>query len=145
MKEIKTEIIINSSKTEVWKVLTDFEGYPEWNPFIVTISGNPKKGGLLRANLKIDGNKPMTIKPTILASEEDKRFEWLGKAPLGIFNGQHYFLIEEISEKQVKFIQGEYFTGWLVKPILKKIGENTQKGFIKMNRALKKKVESLEK
>ena len=38
MKEIKTEIIINSKPEKVWNILTNFEKYPEWNPFIKSIS-----------------------------------------------------------------------------------------------------------
>ena len=44
MKEIKTEIIIDSKPEKVWEVLTDFENYPTWNPFIQNISGEQKVG-----------------------------------------------------------------------------------------------------
>ena len=44
MKEIRTEIIINSKPEKVWDILTDFERHPEWNPFIKSISGNKKVG-----------------------------------------------------------------------------------------------------
>ena len=33
-KEIKTEILIKASPQIVWSILTDFENYPHWNPFI---------------------------------------------------------------------------------------------------------------
>ncbi len=33
MKEIHTEIEINAPAGKVWRVLTDFPSYPEWNPF----------------------------------------------------------------------------------------------------------------
>jgi len=44
MKEIKTEIIINTKPEKVWEVLTDFENYPTWNPFIQNIFGEQKVG-----------------------------------------------------------------------------------------------------
>ena len=44
IKEIKTEIIINTKPEKVWEVLTDFENYPTWNPFIQNISGEQKVG-----------------------------------------------------------------------------------------------------
>jgi uncharacterized membrane protein len=34
MKEIHTEIEINAPAEKVWRVLTDFAAYPEWNPFV---------------------------------------------------------------------------------------------------------------
>ena len=43
MKEIKTEIIIDTKPDKVWEVLTDSENYPTWNPFIQNISGEKKQ------------------------------------------------------------------------------------------------------
>ena len=34
MKEIITETIVDTKPEKVWEVLTDFENYPTWNPFI---------------------------------------------------------------------------------------------------------------
>ena len=38
-KEIKTEILINAAPEKVWSILTNFEKYPDWNPFIKSING----------------------------------------------------------------------------------------------------------
>jgi uncharacterized protein YndB with AHSA1/START domain len=38
-KEIITGIEINAPPSHVWQILTDFEKYPTWNPFIKRISG----------------------------------------------------------------------------------------------------------
>jgi hypothetical protein len=32
---IQTDVIINSSASEVWQELTDFEEYPQWNHFML--------------------------------------------------------------------------------------------------------------
>ena len=47
MKEIKTEIIINSKPEKVWSILTDFKNQPNWNPFISNISGEKFSGILV--------------------------------------------------------------------------------------------------
>ena len=39
MKNIQTEILINTDITKVWDVLMNFDSYPKWNPFITSISG----------------------------------------------------------------------------------------------------------
>ena len=39
MKEVHSEIQINAAPEHVWEVLTNFERYPEWNPYIVKASG----------------------------------------------------------------------------------------------------------
>ena len=82
--------------------------------------------------------------PTVvLVAKKNKAFEWLGSLPIpGVFNGHHYFRIEELSNGQVKFIQGEDFSGLLAGLIMRQIGEQTRQGFIAMNKALKERAES---
>ncbi len=33
MKQIRSEIIINAPPQAVWRIITDFDSYPEWNTF----------------------------------------------------------------------------------------------------------------
>ena len=141
MKEIKTEIIINASKAEVWNVLTDYASYGEWNPFIQSIEGDKHVGGKLR-NTMVSEGKTNVFKPTIMHWEENNRFEWLGSLPLRLFTGQHYFILEEMGPNQTKLIHGEHFGGLLRGMIMKKIGETTQQNFLAMNRAMKERVEA---
>lgn len=141
MKSIQTEIIINASKEKVWDVLTDFENYPNWNTFIISIEGDLKEGTRLKNKLMLNG-KENNFTPKILKVVPNEHFEWLGKAPLGIFNGQHYFKLESISSTQTKLIHGEKFSGWLRGVIMKKIGNATCDSFIQMNKNLKKVAES---
>lgn len=141
MKSLQTEIIINASAEKVWNTLMDFEKYPEWNPFILSITGQPTVGNQIKAVLK-NGNSTSVFKPKVLVVEKNKAFEWLGSLPIpGIFNGQHQFHIETIGPNQVKFIHGEQFSGLLAGLIMKQIGEATQQGFIAMNKALKERAE----
>ena len=140
MKEIKTEIIINAPKEKVWAVLTDFESYPEWNPFIISIEGEKVVGAKLK-NTLMNGDKPNIFTPEITRFDENQHFEWLGSIPLKLFTGRHHFILEDIGNGQTKFIHGEKFGGLLRGIIMSQIGEKTQQSFLKMNRALKEKVE----
>lgn len=44
---ISTEIDIAAPPSAVWSALTDYERYPDWNPFIIKVSGS-KEGGLFK-------------------------------------------------------------------------------------------------
>ncbi len=141
MKSIHTEIIIHTSAEKVWNILTDFEKFPEWNPFILSLEGKPNVGERLKATLK-NGKGTSVFLPKVLVVDPNKTFEWLGSLPVpGLFNGQHHFRIESIGENQVRFVQGEQFSGLLAGMLMKMIGEETIKGFASMNQALKERAE----
>jgi len=52
MKELHSEIEINASAERVWDILTDFASYPQWNPFIRSISGELEVGERLEVRLE---------------------------------------------------------------------------------------------
>ena len=141
MKEIKTEIIINASPEKIWLVLTDNTAYSTWNPFIISMEGTLAKGNTIKTTMLSRGKEQM-FKPTILAFEENTKLEWVGKLPLGMFTGQHYFILEKINANQTKLMHGEHFSGWLRGLIMSQIGEETRANFVKMNVALKARVEN---
>jgi hypothetical protein len=118
----------------------DFESFPQWNPFIREIRGNPKEGEKLKVILKRMKGKDMTINPTVMKSIPNQEFRWLGKIPG--FSGEHIFEIKP-NEKGVRFVQREVFTGFLVPFIGKKIVRDTRPSFERMNHALKHKVEEV--
>lgn len=142
-KQINTEIIINATREKVWQVLTNFSAYPAWNPFIINIEGELKKGTVLKNTLQ-NGDKTITFKPIIQDVQYAESFSWLGSLLFkGLFDGLHSFKIEDTGNQQVKLIHSEKFSGILSSFILKKIGNETRNNFIQMNIALKNEAESL--
>ena len=142
MKNLETSITIAAPIQTVWNILTSFEEYPSWNPFITKIEGELKMGGQLSNTLMING-KPNYFQPNIITLEEGRKFEWLGSGPLGMFNGQHYFELEDLGNNQTKLIHGEHFSGWLRWLIMLMIGKETKRGFEAMNAALKARAEAM--
>jgi hypothetical protein len=137
-KEIKTEILINSDPEIVWNILMDFDRYPEWNPFIKFISGQPIKGSKIEAKLEPPDSKGMKINPVILEVDNKKKFRWLGHLFVpGLFDGEHIFELIDNKNGSTTFIQREIFKGILI-PLLKKLlDDNTRRGFELMNQQLK--------
>jgi hypothetical protein len=141
MKNIQTEILILADIAKVWDVLMNFDNYPKWNPFITSISGERKLGSRLTVSINPPGGKGMTFKPTILTLQANKEFRWKGKLGItGIFDGEHYFILEVLENDKTKFIHGEKFSGLLV-PFVGKMLDKTQKGFQLMNESIKKECE----
>ena len=143
MKEIHTEIEINSSGEQVWRVLTDFAAYPKWNPFVRHVEGDVSVGARLQVYIEPSGGKGMLFSPTILVAEPNRELRWLGHLWLpGIFDGEHSFVIESQGEEHVRFIQRERFKGLLVPLLSKMLDGEISRGFNEMNRALKLRAEA---
>lgn len=137
--ELKTEIVINAEPSKVWEILIDFEKYPNWNPFIKSLTGDVKIGNQIKIELQ-----GMKFKPRVLTFEKDKEFSWLGHLLIkGLFDGEHLFKLTDNKNGTTKFEQSEKFSGILVPLLKKKLMTETKDGFIEMNKRLK--IESEEK
>ena len=137
-KEIKTEIIINATTEKVWAILTDFENYPNWNPFIKYIKGEVKVGNKIIARIEPPKAKGMIFKPRILIFDKNKEIRWIGHLLFpGLFDGEHKFELIDNGNGTTTFIQSEKFKGILVPLFKKKLENNTKKGFEEMNIKLK--------
>ena len=134
-KEIKTEIIIRTTPEKIWTILTDFEKYPQWNPFITSIKGKVERGKKIQVRIEPPNGKGMTFNPTVLTKDENRELRWLGKFLFsGLFDGEHKFELIENGNGTVTFIQSEKFTGIFVGLFNP---EKTQQGFTEMNKKLK--------
>jgi hypothetical protein len=143
MKQLHTEIEIDASAKRVWELLTDFASYPEWNPFIRSIGGQPAPGERLRARLEPPGGLAMTFKPKVLTAEPNRELRWLGHLLVpGLFDGEHSFTIQPLEDDRVRFVQREAFRGLLVPLFARSLESKTRRGFEEMNRALKGRAEA---
>ena len=143
MKKITTEIEINAPVEKVWAVLTDFNNYPKWNPFIISIDGDIKEGKQFKVILQQPDSKPMTFKPRCLKLEKDKEFRWLGHLFIaGLFDGEHIFELQALNDGKTRFIQKENFKGLLVPLLWKQLDTKTRAGFELMNEKVKELAEN---
>jgi len=144
MKSLHTEIEIDAPADIVWKVLTDFHSYPDWNPFIRSFDVLPEPGRQFSVTIQPTGKKPMTFKPVCLALIPGKEFRWLGHLFVtGLFDGEHIFELKELDDNRTLLIQRENFRGLLVPLLWWQLNTSTRSGFEQMNLQLKNRAESL--
>lgn len=142
MTKINTEITINAPIDIVWTVLTDFNSYKNWNPFMQDIQGDARLNERLIVTINPPGKKKMVFKPKIISLSNKTEFSWIGNLLIpGIFDGHHSFLLKKVSSDKALLIHSEQFSGILKKPIFRLIKESTESGFEQMNQALKKRCE----
>jgi len=138
---IRTEIEINAPASAVWQVLTELEGYQEWNPFIVRASGDLQVGGLVDFETNVPGLEPrINTDVPITFSDGQREFRWGGALWHDtVFFGEQKFALVEIGEDKTKFVHEEKFKGAATK-FLNLKGPFTE-AFKNMDQALKERVE----
>jgi hypothetical protein len=143
-KQISTEIVINATPQKIWAILTDFDNYPHWNPFIKSITGLVAVGNTITARIEPPEAQGMTFRPKVLAFEANKEFRWRGKLFIsGLFDGEHIFQLTDNGNGTTTFHQSELFYGILVPLFKKMLDINTLNGFNRMNQQLKKRAETI--
>lgn len=140
-RRIETSIDIAAPPERVWSILTDFGRMAEWNPFITALSGPLQPGERLSVRIAPPGKGGMSFRPKVLVVRPGRELRWLGRLLVGgIFDGEHYFLLEPEGAGATRFVQGERFSGVLV-GLLGGALQATEAGFAAMNRALKARAE----
>lgn len=131
--QLHTEIHIKADVKTVWSIFTDFNNYPNWNPFIKSIEGTIKVGEKFQAEIG-----DFRFKPTTKIYEEERELTWLGRLLMpGIFDGQHSFVFTKNSDGTTTLVQSESFSGILVPFMKKKLNSEVKEGFKAMNEQLK--------
>lgn len=139
-----TEVVINAPAAVVWDILTDFDRYGEWNPFIPEISGTLIPGAVLTVTIQPPDKKPTRFAPKLLTVTHEEELRWLGSLiTKGLFDGEHVLRLDPIDEHRVRFTHQEAFTGILVPFLQNSLDIHTRAGFKAMNKALKKRAEHI--
>jgi hypothetical protein len=109
---IHTEIEIAAPASRVWALLSDFAGYPKWNPSIARLEGRAEPGARLRLGARLAGVITVPLRPVLLTFDPDRELAWSGGMTL-LMAGAHRFAIQQVTADRVLLIHDENFTGWL--------------------------------
>lgn len=144
MIQLHTEIQIDAPPRIVWAIITAFEAYAQWNPFIPWASGIAATGERLTVQIAPPGLRKSRYKLTILDAEPEHRLRWIGHLLCpGLMDGDHQFTLEPNGNCGVRLVQSENFRGVLVPILSPWLKHNMRRGFEEMNVTLKKRSESM--
>lgn len=140
--DLVTHIDIDAPPQRVWKVLTDFDHYHEWNPF-ARIAGRPTENARLHVELTPPGGRTTRFRPTVTRVEKGHELRWLGHLVVpGLFDGEHRFVLDPLDDgERTTLTHAEEFSGVLAPLVWRLIETGTERGFEEMNAALKRRVE----
>jgi hypothetical protein len=139
---LQSAVDIDSTPERVWELLTDFDSFPDWNPFITRASGRVAIGERITVRLRLFGKRGTTLRPRIIKLEPNREFHWLAHMGRpGIFDVERTFKIEQI-DGRVRFSQSEICTGVLTELLFAAgIGPRILNGYERLNAAIKARAE----
>jgi hypothetical protein len=147
LRQVYTEIEINSTPEKVWNEFMDFPKFHEWNPLFNFIEGDPAKvGNPLREHIFLFGRGSPMVKwrSKVMIYNPPYEFAWRGHVWFSQFGlGEHHYQVIPIDEKRVRFIHWELFFGFFPTLFFNiSMKKKTTELFHQMNQALKQRVEA---
>jgi hypothetical protein len=144
MREILSSVEIAAPASRVFEILTDFDGYRRWNPFIVHAEGAARVGERVRIRIRPPGARESVHVVTILTVEEDREITWLGRMWFpGVLDGHHIFRVEPTGDNRSRLVHNETFRGLLVPFVWPGfLDTKMREGFDALNLSLKSVAES---
>ena len=141
MPAIETGTDIAAPPWRVWRLLTDFDAYPAWNPFLTRVQGRPEKDARLRVRVEAPGRSALVFTPRVVAAETGRELCWRGRLLLlpGLLDAEHGFELEWMADgRATRLRHAARFSG-LLAPLVEVGGvpEAARRGSEAMGAALK--------
>jgi hypothetical protein len=142
-RTIRSAIEIRAPLDVVWRELTDFSAYREWNPIVRELRGRPRAGGRVLIRSQPLGRLPVVLRPRVIAWAPPHELRWRSSFVWDrLFSGEHGFRLEALGPDRVRFVQDETFRGLLV-PLYARLRLATaRRGFEQMNTRLRDRAEA---
>jgi hypothetical protein len=142
-RSISSEIEIDAPIAVVWSVLRDFDSYPDWNPFTVSVKTTLEPGSPVDMQVKLRPPKAMHQVEYVSALVEGERVCWGGHVgPRWFINADRCQVLTDLGDGRTRYLTTDAFRGvgvWLMFLI---VGRHVQRGFDDVASALKARAES---
>lgn len=139
MREVLTQILIERSPDEVWRVLSDLPGWADWNPLIRQIDGRLEPGARVRFRIAL-GLRALPIDAVVLRVDPARELCWRGPASPALarlMSGEHWYRMRPTDAGHTLFLHGERFEGPLSSALWPALRPRLEDAYAAMNAALK--------
>ncbi len=132
---------VSAAPEKVWKVLTGFEEYRDWNPFLQKIDGPLELEAPL--NISMAGLPSKRQRFSVSGIVQNKYFSFTAVSVLGgwWYHSEHVFRIVLQNGGSIEFVNEAYCHGLSLKFSKNKLSGLLRKGMAAMNNALKRRCE----
>jgi hypothetical protein len=144
--EVVTQIIINAPVARLWQALCDFRAYPDWNPFLRRIEGEPRNGSRLAVTVHLPGHPSWRLRSRVTRVHSGRELAWLNYLLVpGLLAAEHAFLLVPLDEHRTQLVQRQRFSGLLSTLVWPMVRKNMRRGLMLTNAALKNFIEKPQK
>jgi hypothetical protein len=138
------EMIVSAPRSVVWKILTEFEGYHSWNPYITRAAGTARTGTEVDLHLEPHGETAAEVECDVVSVKYLRKLYWRcrnHRLP-GLLDREHVFRLLPVAPdgKKVRLVYDGRWEGVLVP--FTELGSR-KAGYLRMIFALKQRAEAL--
>lgn len=131
---VREEMVIVAPRERVWRLLTEFEGYEHWNPFITRAEGEARIGETLHMRLEPRGADAEEVDAEVLDVKVRRKVRWRSRKYLpGILDEEHTFRVLPEGPGRYRLVYEGRFEG-LLQPFADL--DETKRGYERMTHAL---------
>jgi hypothetical protein len=102
-QEVTASTTVTASKQDVWRALTDFEAYGEWNPVVTEAAGEAREGSSLELVVALPGHDPESLDAEVLIARPERKLRWQDRLLLpGVRDWEYEFVLEPLGGGRVR-------------------------------------------
>jgi hypothetical protein len=132
---VHEETVVNAPRALVWKLLSDFDGYDDWNPYIVRARGKARKGAEVELWMEFHEGKLDEFHCDVLDVKVRRKLRWRCRTYLpGVLDREQTFHVLPLGPDRVQLVYDGRLEG-LLQPFTDL--DDLKSGYERMTRALK--------
>jgi hypothetical protein len=140
--ELRSEVEIHAPPSHVFRVLTDFTHYEQWNPYLTGVQGDLVVGRTLKLDLSLPEGSSYELGAEVTHVVPNELLRWVGRFwSSSILQLEHSFSLSEPRSGVTRVLQGQDFSGFLLRFAGQSLTQ-AARGAVYLNQALKKRAES---
>jgi hypothetical protein len=142
--QISASIEIDAPSELVWAILTDFDRYPEWNPFNVGMATDFEMGSAVRMEVALTGSRTQRQTEYITTLVPGQKVCWsMNQTPAWLIGATRCQRLEPLDGGCTRYTSDDKITGVLTPLVMLIYGRAMQRGFESVCKALKRRAEEL--
>lgn len=141
---IDETVEIDAPAEVVWKVLTDFASYGEWNPFVLRCSTTLEPGAPIDMRVRLVGPKAFPQREYIRDHIPGVEFGYRMKpVPGGTLHSHRTHTVTPLGDGRCRYRSHFELAGWLQPVVTALLGTALRRGFGGMTAAVASRAESV--